>query len=123
MTLFAVPPRPQHKGTLIHLYNPAARVVHSREGSYETRSVAMCGAVVVFEENRALMKPLHEAADWAGQHDRVDGLPSPVLRWCPLCLGRALSRHHGLAEQMIHELAKLQRERPLHSGPGLESLG
>jgi hypothetical protein len=108
--LFAVPPRPQHKGTLIHLYNPAMHTVHTREGSYETKSVAVCGAVVVFEENRALMKPLHEAADWAGQHNRVDGLPSTVLRWCPLCLGRALSQNHDLVELMIHELARRQEK-------------
>lgn len=123
MTLFAVPPRPQHKGTLIHLYNPATRTVYTRYGSHETKSIALCGAVVVFEENRALMKPLHEAADWAGHHDRVDGLPSTVLRWCSGCLGRALSQNPDLVEQMIHELARRQRESQLHSGPGPESPG
>lgn len=110
MTLFAVPPRPQHKGTLIHLYNPETRTVNTRYGSHETNSIALCGSLVIYAENRQLMKPLHEAADWAGQHNRVDGLPSTVLRWCPLCLGRALSQNHDLVEQMIHELAKRQQE-------------
>lgn len=110
MTLVAVPPRPQHKGKLIHLHDPTARTVRTRYGSYETKSIALCGAMVVFDENRALMKPLREAADWAGSHDRVDGLPSPELSWCALCLGRAISQNRDLVEQMIHELARRQKE-------------
>jgi hypothetical protein len=110
MTLFAVPPRPQYKGTLIHLHDPAPRTVHTRYGSHETDSIALCGSMVVFDENRALLTPLHEAADWAGPNRRVDGLPSTELRWCPLCLGRALSHNRDLVEQMIHELARRQKE-------------
>lgn len=109
-TLLAVPPRPQYKGTLIHLYDPAPRTVRTRYGAHETTSIALCGSMVVFSENRALIKPLHEAADWAGEHQRADGLPSTVLDWCALCLGRALSKNRDLVEKMIHELARRQKE-------------
>jgi hypothetical protein len=108
--LFAVPPRPQYKGTLIHLYDPEPRTVRTRYGSHETQSIGLCGAMVVFTENRDLIKPLHEAADWAGQHHRGDGLPSTVLDWCALCLGRALSKNRDLVEQMVHALAERQKK-------------
>lgn len=111
MTLFAVPPRPQHSGSLIHLHDPDKKwKSHTSWGPVLHENRGLCGAGVIFTENRESMKPLPEAVDWAGNVLRVDGLPTVALSWCAICLGRAISQHNDLAISMIRELARRQQE-------------